>query len=370
MNGPSTVILLHGFLRVLVFTAAWALIQVALLATLMPPFSTWTRLGLILLPAIIIACWLIKWILQRQPSSKKSQDAFYIAVIACALFLSTGLGIFIKGGLGSLDKTVQKIFQMKRVPTVGLMAQPKLRHRLFLTGVKLDILRALPHTGNALILDYKVHGYLYSNIQFLFSEIFIYQTYFFPSDSLRPFVIDCGSHIGMSILYAKTLYPDAHVIGFEPAPGTFRLLSENVRQNGLKDVVLYNKAVGNKEGRMTFYGDNSVTASLIQGRDSGGATEVDVVRLSGYIDRPVSFLKLDVEGAETLVLEDLVAASKLRMIQCMAIEYHHHIDRNVDDFSGFLKTLEDNGFGYQLEAGSEPFKSRSYQDIMIYAYRK
>ncbi|MBN2242074.1 MAG: FkbM family methyltransferase [Acidobacteria bacterium] len=368
MNGLSPGTLLRGLMRVLAFAAAWALIQSALLATLMPPFSTWTRLALVLLPAVIIAFWLVRWSLFR--NQKASRFSFFVAPATCALFLAIGLAVFTTGALGSLDGTVQKLFHTKRTPAVGLTEEPKLRHRLFLTGAKLDILRALPHTGRAQILNYDVHGYLYSNIQFLFREIFVDQSYFFPDDSQHPFVIDCGSHIGMSILYAKTLYPGASVMGFEPAPGTFELLRENIRRNGLKDVVLYNKAVADKEGRMTFYGDNSVTASLIKGRDPGDAIEVEVVRLSNYIDRPVSFLKLDVEGAETLVLGDLVASSKLRMVKYMTIEYHHHIDRNADDFSGFLKMLEDGGFGYQLETSPEPFKNRSYQDIMIYAYRK
>ena len=39
MKGSSTVILLHGFLRVIVFAAAWVLIEIALLATLRTVFT-------------------------------------------------------------------------------------------------------------------------------------------------------------------------------------------------------------------------------------------------------------------------------------------------------------------------------------------
>jgi hypothetical protein len=38
--------------------------------------------------------------------------------------------------------------------------------------------------------------------------------------------------------------------------------------------------------------------------------------------------------------------------------------------TGRVKILEDNNFGYQLETSPEPFRNRSYQDVMIYAYRK
>lgn len=357
-------------MRILVFAAAWTLIPVALLVSLLLPFSTWTRLALILLPAILIASWLIKMSFSGQLNRKASPFRFYIAIAACVLFLITAAAFFKAGGLVSVEKAVRHIFQMKRSPAVGLMADPDQRYRLFLTGIKLDIFRGLPETGGVKILDYRIRGYLFSTIRFLYNEIFIDQPYYFPSDSPQPFIIDCGSHIGMSILYFKTLYPDARVIGFEPAPGTFNLLSENIRQNGLKNVVLHRKAVGNKEGKTTFYGDDSVTSSLFEGRNPGGAYEVELVRLSSYIDRPVNYLKLDVEGAEFLVFEDLVAASKMRMIQYMTIEYHHHAEKNVDQLSGFLKTLEDNNFGYQLQTSPEPFKSESYQDVMIFAYRK
>jgi len=360
----------RGFMRILTFAAAWALIPMALLTSLLLPFSTWIRLALILLPVILFASWLIKLSVCGQLDRKTSPLPFWIAMAASILFLLSVAAFIRTGGLVSLDKTVRHVFQMKRSPAVGLMAEPGQRYRLFLNGIKLDILSGFPDKGRAQILNYKVHGYMFSTIRFLFNEIFVDQHYFFVSDSPQPFVIDCGSHIGMSILYTKTLYPDAQVIGFEPAPGTFKLLSENIRQNGLRNVVLYNKAVGNTEGTMKFYGDDSLTASLIESRNVGSVSEVDVVKLSRYIDRPVSFLKLDVEGAESLVLEDLNAASKLRMIKYMTIEYHHHIQKDADNLSTFLKTLEDNNFGYQIETSPEPFSDRSYQDVMIYAYQK
>jgi FkbM family methyltransferase len=362
--------ILRGFMRVLVFAAAWALIPMALLLSLMLPFSAWIRLALILLPAILFASWLIKLSLYGQLNRKISPLPFYVAMTVIILFLFMTAAFVRAGGLVSVEKAVLHIFHIKRSPAVGLMAEQNQRYKLLLTGIKLDILKGLPDTGRVAILNYTVRNYLSSNVRFLFYEIFIDQQYFFAADSPRPFVIDCGSHIGMSILYIKALYPDAQVIGFEPAPDTFKMLSENIRQNGLKDVVLYDKAVGNTEGKMKFYGDDSVTASLFESRSVGKITEVEVVKLSKYIDRPVSFLKLDVEGAESLVLEDLAAASKLQMIKYMTIEYHHHIEKNVDDLSKFLKILEDNNFGYQIESSPDPSKNRSFQDIMIYAYHK
>jgi hypothetical protein len=114
--------ILRGFTRILVFAAAWALIPVALLGSLLLPFSTWIRLALVLLPAILFASWLIKLSLCGELNRKASPFRFYIAIAACVLSILTAGAFFKSGGLVSLEKTVQHIFQMKRSPAVGLMA--------------------------------------------------------------------------------------------------------------------------------------------------------------------------------------------------------------------------------------------------------
>ena len=52
----------------------------------------------------------------------------------------------------------------------------------------------------------------------LFREIFVGGIYMFECNTDRPIIVDCGSDIGMSILFFKRLYPKARIIGFEPDP--------------------------------------------------------------------------------------------------------------------------------------------------------
>jgi FkbM family methyltransferase len=361
----------NGFMRVLTFVSGWSLIPVALMVSLLPPFPLWVRLALVVLPTVLFVSWLVKVTLAGNLAPKSSPATFCVALATDFLFLSIMAAYVGIGGVGPIEKGVSHVFRMKRSPGIGVMMDRSRRQQLFRDGIRFDLLRGIQDEGHAAVLDYKIHGYNFSTIRFLFNDIFIDQQYFFDSDVRQPFVIDCGSHIGMSILYAKTLYPDSQVLGFEPAPDTFRLLSENIRQNGLKDVFLVNKAVGNREGKLKFYGDDSLTSSIFASRgDSRKLTEVEVVQLSRYIDRPVTFLKLDVEGAEDLVLDDLARNSKLGLIRQMTVEYHHHIEKNADALSRFLKILEDNNFGYQIQTSSEPYSKKSFQDIMIYAYQK
>jgi FkbM family methyltransferase len=370
MNTVGAGTILRGFMRLLAFAAAWSIIPIALIIAWLLPCSMLIRLVLIILPVVLFTSCLIQVCLSKPLDRKTSPVSFYAVLVMNILFLLIVFAFIHVGRVSHFVTGIHHLYQTKNSPAIGLLKENNQRYRLMKDGIELYVRSTFANAGRTSVLNYKVQGYSYSVLRFLFDEIFIKQEYYFPADTPRPFVIDCGSHIGMSILYFKALYPEAQVMGFEPAPDTFRLLSENIQQNGLKNVTLLNKAVGKEEGTMKFYGDDSLIASLLNSRGGGTATDVEVVKLSRYIDRPVDFLKLDVEGAEEPVLEDLVATTKIRMIKRIAIEYHHHIDKNADVLSHFLKLLEDNNFGYHLASSPGSLSKVTFQDIMIYAYQK
>lgn len=356
-------------MKYLTLVAAWALVPTSLIVSLLAPFSIWIGIALIVLPTVIFVSWLIKVSLGGQLERRTSPFAFYSSIATIILFLIVVAAYLHMGDIFEVHNEIQHMLQLRKSPRVGVLADEGQRYNLLRNSLEMNFARK-SRRPTIPIFDYRVTGYDFKSLNYLFYEKFVDQEYFFATDSRRPFIIDCGSHIGMSILYFKRLYPRAQIIGFEPAPDTFRLLTENIQQNALKDITVFNKAVGNKEEKMKFFGDDSLTASLLEGRETKkSATEVDVVRLSNYIDRTVDFLKLDVEGAEGMVLEDLDSSKKLPLIKQMIIEYHHHVDRGVDTFSRFLKILEDNNLGYQLWTSSAR-DPRTYEDIMIFAYQK
>ncbi len=95
--------------------------------------------------------------------------------------------------------------------------------------------------------------------------------------------------------------------------------------------------------------------------------------LSGYIDGDVDLLKLDIEGAEEMVIRELAEHGKLRQVRNIVCEYHHHHHResDADHLSLILSTLEQAGFGYQLDSYYGRSRAqRIYQDVLVYAYRK
>ncbi|MFA0733280.1 MAG: hypothetical protein LKKZDAJK_002689 [Candidatus Fervidibacter sp.] len=123
--------------------------------------------------------------------------------------------------------------------------------------------------------------------------------------------VDCGAHIGYhTLLMAKRVGKAGRVYAFEPLPENFSVLCENVRLNGYEGIVVAeNKAVGAQTGRQRFRRgqwrpDDLDPLTSVSCLDPQGDLEVEVVALDDYFaDRRVDFLKIDVEGAEGMVLE-------------------------------------------------------------------
>lgn len=247
---------------------------------------------------------------------------------------------------------------------------------LFATMLRLSWLSHPPReSATTSVLDFSVKYQDPRNLEFLFRELFIGRLYDGSLGSERPLIVDCGCNIGMSVLFFKALHPDARIIGFEPHPGLYAILEENIRMNGLQDVELHRSALSHEVGTVEFFINEtepgSLNMGLIQRDDLAESISVSSERLSNYVEGKVDLLKLDVEGAEEGILRDLVETGKIRMIDTIICEYHHHINEGENQLSHTLSMLEDSGFEYQLAAYVDrPARYGAYQDVMVYAHRK
>jgi len=201
------------------------------------------------------------------------------------------------------------------------------------------------------------------NFCVLHHDVVVKEVYRFTAHRPNPFILDCGSNIGMSILYFKHLYPEARIIGFEPDPAIVGYLHENINRNSLAGVQVVQAAIGSREDSLTFYSDGkygSCLAHLSSEAIPDGWTkhEVPCVRLFDYLNEPVDFLKMNIEGAEWEALED--SGARLRQVREMAIEYHHlpglprtlHKILSLLDKLGFEYVVSD--FDLETYSGAKP----------------
>lgn len=81
----------------------------------------------------------------------------------------------------------------------------------------------------------------------MYYEIFDKEIYRFNTNSTTPFIIDCGSNIGLSLIYFKKQYPNSKIIAFEPDREIFKILNKNIESLKLDGVEIINKGLWNKK---------------------------------------------------------------------------------------------------------------------------
>jgi FkbM family methyltransferase len=273
-------------------------------------------------------------------------------------------------GVYTTIRDIKRIISRSSQPGFGLFSMARSYLRL-----KFSSAQDLVTLKRVRVLNFDIHYHDSKTLFQLFQDIFVTRDYQTAFDHDSPVIIDCGSNIGVSILYFKAQYPRARIIGFEPNPDQFKVLEKNITANQLTDVTLFRKAVCDKNGTIDFFinedSPGSLNTSLIKRGTDIPKISVETSLLSDHITESVDLLKLDIEGAEESVLRDLEAHGKLRNIRQVICEYHHHIEKGVDRLSITLGILERAGFGYQLLATSGHHPSfDSYQDILIYAFNR
>ena len=178
------------------------------------------------------------------------------------------------------------------------------------------------------------------------NEIFVEEVYRVKLDSRQPVIIDCGSNIGLSVLYFKKQSPDAKLIAFEADPSVYEQLKHNIEQFHLTDVELVNAAVWDSKTQLSFASEGSVGGKLgDSGVDGARTIQVPTIRLRDYLNTPVDFLKIDIEGAEYNVLRD--CKDQLANVKYLFVEYHS-FKEDKPNLHEILTWIADAGFTYYI----------------------
>jgi len=195
-------------------------------------------------------------------------------------------------------------------------------------------------------------------VALLADDIFRHEEYRFDCLRKAPRILDCGAHIGLSVLYFKRRFPNARITAFEPNRDTFELLMRNVRGNGFTDVELVNAAVSDEPGMLDFFvprdplfwhwGDAAVK-NLWYADGDWQAVEVPAVSLNAYLTEPIDYLKLDVEGLETRVLT--ASRDRLGLVRRLTVEFHGSRTNPGNRFAPLRSLLGEAGFATALRQG-------------------
>lgn len=178
--------------------------------------------------------------------------------------------------------------------------------------------------------------------------------------SLKPGMIffDIGANMGYyTLIGAKLVGSSGQVHSFEPSPRMFQELRFNVELNNFNNVYLNNVALGNKpglallsrydRGKEVFgsLSDRAFPGKTIVGYDEVGLETLDDYMVKNSIVR-VDIIKMDVEGAELLVLKG--AKSFLKQCAPKIIVFE-------------LADIHAAGFGYRCEEVLDLLRSMDYE---------
>lgn len=222
-------------------------------------------------------------------------------------------------------------------------------------GLGIIDVKILKHLTPGKIYQRKIGNYhiSFSNPQeFLHAlkEIFADKCYdqSLPEDA---YIIDCGSNIGLSILYLKSIAPEANIIGFEPDEANYALLKKNIQENRLENITLHQAAVWTANTELSFEVTGSM-GSAISLDNKENTIKVKGLRLKDFLSKKVDFLKIDIEGAEYEVMKDI--SDSLHYVRNLFVEYHGTYKQN-NELLEILDILHKNGFSFYIKEAASVY---------------
>jgi FkbM family methyltransferase len=138
--------------------------------------------------------------------------------------------------------------------------------------------------------------------------------------------VDIGAYIGDTMVdYINTFGADCYkrIYCYEIVPQNIEYILKNIELFSLKNVIIREKGAGCKSGNL-FISDNTV--SSVSKLSENGEITVPVAAIDDDIDEPVTFIKMDIEGAEEEALmgcQKKIAENHPKLALSV---YHNHKD--------------------------------------------
>ena len=149
--------------------------------------------------------------------------------------------------------------------------------------------------------------------------------------------IDIGANIGIYSLIASKNKNCNYIYAFEPNPEVFTNLKKNLER--LVNAKIINSAISNKSGEIDFYIDpkSSGSSQINNFKSNFKIKSINGSNLKKIINKDKFFnIKIDVEGHEVVVLNEIINSITLKKINSIYIE----IANNKNDYNYFNNKLD------------------------------
>jgi len=147
----------------------------------------------------------------------------------------------------------------------------------------------------------------------------------------NPYIIDIGANVGGFAVWAHEYFDNPKIDCYEPIKENFNLLRQNTEGT---DIAIRNIAIGKEDGeRMMYYGlHNCGEASMFEGKEQSKEGELVKVMSAKHLP-PCDIIKIDTEGAEIEILENIVNFPVIFLIEFHSAYNRRRIDELLIDYT-------------------------------------
>lgn len=200
-----------------------------------------------------------------------------------------------------------------------------------------------------------------------------YEPYFFEflkSNCIETYgkdIVDIGANNGnFAVEFSHLAGDEGKVHSFEPQRIIYYQLCGNVFMNGLDNVYCHNVAIGDKSGIVYMENANYMSNEAVNFGDvrikkpTDNMVIVDLKRLDDYDFQDIVFIKIDVQGYESFVIDGALATIQKHR-PYIFVEFEEHLlvendssedllKKKIEDLGYIVKRFQE-GIPYQTESG-------------------
>jgi FkbM family methyltransferase len=190
----------------------------------------------------------------------------------------------------------------------------------------------------------------------------------------KPTILDVGANIGMySICYSK-MFSNGVIYSFEPVKKNYQTLISNIKSNKIKNIISYQFGLLDKKKNLKIGIPDSKTHKRYKENINDGLFSIfakkktlkiklfslDDLAKNNFFDK-IDFIKIDVEGAESLVLEGAKKTIK-KYKPIIQIEFNELTEilgkKKIDFFMKFAKKYD-----YKISYLTKDYKLKKNIDL-------